>query len=181
MNGKGVAAGQESGQSEDDNSAQYLTFFLGQEEYGVDILRVNEIRGWTPVTPIPNTPAYIKGVINLRGTIVPIVDLRQRFQLASQEYGPTTVVVVLNVCSDERERVMGIVVDAVSDTYSISPEDIRPSPDFGGVVSVDYLHGLATVDDKMVVILDIDQLLSTDEMTEVAHAVTQEAQAATTL
>jgi purine-binding chemotaxis protein CheW len=143
---------------------QYLTFILRGEEYGVDILRVQEIRGWDNVTPIPNTPSYIKGVMNLRGTIVPIVDLRERFAMEVMPYGPTTVVIVLKVRSDDRERVMGIVVDAVSDVYNIGADDLKPPPDFGEVVSVEYVQGLATVDEKMVIVLDIDHMLTSGEL-----------------
>ncbi len=149
-----------AGASED----QCLTFILRGEEYGVDILRVQEIRGWDTVTPIPNTPSYIKGVMNLRGTIVPIIDLRERFGMEVMDYGPTTVVIVLKVHADERERVMGIVVDAVSEVYNIGADDLKPPPDFGEVVNVEYVQGLATVDEKMVIVLDIDHLLSSGEL-----------------
>jgi len=148
----------------DADTDQYLTFILNSEEYGVDILRVQEIKGWDNVTPIPNTPDYIKGVINLRGTIVPIIDLRKRFELESIEYGPMTVVIVLKVMNDDKERIMGIVVDAVSEVYNVSPEEMKPAPDFGSVVNVEYVHGLATVDEKMVIILNIDHLLTSEEL-----------------
>lgn len=143
---------------------QYLTFILAGAEYGVDILRVQEIRGWDAVTPIPNTPKYIKGVINLRGTIVPIVDLRERFHMEHMPYGPTTVVIVLKVIDAERQRVMGIVVDAVSEVYNIGPDNLKPPPDFGEVVSVEYVHGLGTVDDKMIIVLNIDHLLTSSDL-----------------
>ncbi|NOX26956.1 MAG: purine-binding chemotaxis protein CheW [Gammaproteobacteria bacterium] len=139
---------------------QYLTFILADEEYGVDILRVQEIKGWGSVTPIPNTPEFIKGVINLRGTIVPIIDLRQRFGLKKMEYGKLTVVIVLKVVCEVGERVMGIIVDAVSDVYNVAEEEMKPPPDFGSVVSIDYVKGLATVGEKMVIVLDIDHLLT---------------------
>lgn len=151
-----------------DNSDQYLTFLMSNEEYGVDILRVQEIRGWDSATSIPNTPKYIKGVINLRGTIVPIVDLRERFGLARPEYGATTVVIVLKVISDESERIMGIVVDAVSDVHNVGPRDMRPPPDFGNVVSIDFVKGLATVNEKMIIVLDIDRLLNTGHSSNVS-------------
>lgn len=138
---------------------QYLTFLLAGEEYGVDILRVQEIKGWDTVTKIPNTPEYVKGVINIRGTIVPIIDLRQRFGLEEKVYGPTTVVIVLRVESDSGERTMGIVVDAVSDVYNIAGEEEKPAPDFGAEIDTEYVRGLATVDQKMVILLDIDQLI----------------------
>lgn len=143
---------------------QYLTFILHGEEYGVDILRVQEIRGWDAVTPIPNTPKYIKGVINLRGTIVPIVDLRERFNIEAMDYGPTTVVIVLRINGAERNRIMGIVVDAVSEVYNIGADDIKPAPDFGEVVDLEYVHGIGAVDDKMIIMLNIDRLLSGDEL-----------------
>lgn len=152
------------GTSIDGDIDQYLTFILADEEYGVDILRVQEIKGWNSVTPIPNTPAFIKGVINLRGTIVPIIDLRQRFKLESVPYGPMTVVIVLKVVSEERDRIMGIVVDAVSDVYNVPDEEMKDAPDFGHVVNIKFVKGLATVNEKMVIILDIDHLLTCDEL-----------------
>ena len=146
------------------NKNQYLTFILAGEEYGVDILRVQEIKGWGSVTPIPNAPSYIKGVINIRGTIVPVIDLRLRFGLEQLKYGPTTVMIVLKVLSGDKSRIMGIVVDAVSDVYDISADQIRPSPDFGDVISMEYLKGLATVSDNMVIILDIDHLMNANDL-----------------
>ena len=152
--------------SQDDAGNQYLTFNLGNEEFGVDILRVQEIRGWSSTTAIPNTPSYVKGVVNLRGTIVPIIDLRDRFGMDALEYGPTTVVIVLKIESQEKHRIMGIVVDAVSDVYNIAEGDLKPPPDFGGIISIDFLKGLATVGDKMVSILDIDQLINVGVLEE---------------
>lgn len=147
-----------------DNAEQYLTFILKNEEYGVDILRVQEIKGWDSATPIPNTPAYVRGVINLRGTVVPLIDLRARFGLEQVAYGPTTVVIVLKVMSGATSRIMGIVVDAVSEVYNVTKQDMKPAPEFGGAVRVDFVKGLATVDQKMVIILDIDNLLNSDEL-----------------
>ena len=148
---------------------QYLTFMLAGEEYGVDILRVQEIKGWDSVTPIPNTPEYIRGVINLRGTIVPIVDLRCRFNLETVEYGPVTVVIVLRVDDPDggKSRVMGLVVDAVSDVYNVPEEAIKAAPDFGSVVDVNFVQGLATLDESMVIVLNIDRLLNAEEMSVV--------------
>ena len=143
---------------------QFLTFMLAGEEYGVDILRVQEIKGWDAVTTIPNTPDYIRGVINLRGTIVPIIDLRLRFELEKLEYGPTTVVIVLRVDSGDASRIMGIVVDGVSDVYNVPEEEIKPAPDFGSSVDTAFVKGLATVTEKMVIILDIDQMLNSKEL-----------------
>jgi len=150
---------------------QYLTFILAGEEYGVDILRVQEIKGWDSVTPIPNTPNYIKGVINLRGTIVPIIDLRHRFSLDEIPYGATTVVIVLKVSSENGNRTMGIVVDAVSDVYNVAAEEMKLPPDFG-TISIDYVKGLATVEEKMVIVLEIDKLLNSGAM-DTAEALLQ--------
>ncbi len=155
----------ELGMDIDAEADQYLTFIMADEEYGVDILRVQEIRGWEHVTPVPNTPKYIKGVINLRGTIVPLVDLRERFGVESIEYGPTTVVIVLKVISEDAERIMGIVIDAVADVYNIDEEKIKPAPDFGSVVSIEYVRGLASINEKMLIVLDIDKLLGSDQLT----------------
>ncbi|NOY71513.1 MAG: purine-binding chemotaxis protein CheW [Gammaproteobacteria bacterium] len=142
---------------------QYLTFIMAEEEYAVDILRVQEIKGWDVATALPNTPDYVRGVINLRGTIVPIIDLRQRFGLDSIQYGATTVVIVLKVLSDAGERIMGVVVDAVSEVYNVSPDEIKPAPSFGEVQK-EVVKGLATVENKMIIILDIDQLLNEREL-----------------
>lgn len=146
------------------NAAQYLTFMLDGEEYGVDILRVQEIKGWIPTTRIPNTPEYIRGVMNLRGAIVPIIDLRQRFAMPAVEYTATTVVIVLKVLKDGAERTVGFVVDAVSDVYNVAPEQCRDAPDFGAHVHTDFIRALATVEEKMVILLDIDSLMSVDDL-----------------
>lgn len=148
----------------DENTQQYLTFILAGEEYGVDILRVQEIKGWDAVTQIPNTPEYIRGVINLRGTIVPIIDLRIRFGMEQLEYGPTTVVIVLKVQSENASRIMGIVVDGVSDVYNMQKDEIKPSPDFGAGIDSSFVKGLATIDEKMVIIIDIDHMLNSNEI-----------------
>lgn len=148
-----------------DGSQQYLTFLLDGEEYGVDILRVQEIKGWDRVTPIPNTPAFIRGVLNLRGTIVPIIDLRLRFHLEHLAYGPTTVVIMLKVHNaEDKSRIMGIVVDGVSDVYNMPEEDIKASPDFGAAVDTAFIRGLATVNEKMVIVLEIDRMLNSHEL-----------------
>jgi purine-binding chemotaxis protein CheW len=139
---------------------QLLTFIVNGEEYGVDILRVQEIRGWTTPMPIPNTPAYVKGVINIRGDIVPIADLRERLGLEHRDYGATTAVVVLRVLNGSRHRIMGIVVDAMSDVTNVPSTDIKPPPDFGGGNGPSLAKGIATLSDKMVTILDVDQIFS---------------------
>lgn len=158
---------------DDGSEGQFLTFIMAKEEYGVDILRVQEIRGWDNVTPIPNTPSYIKGVINLRGTIVPIIDLRERFGLDSMEYDATTVVIVLKVVNGDRERIMGIVVDAVSDVYNVGEDEMNPPPDFGSVVSIDFVKGLVTVEEKMLIILEIDEMLNSGDLA-IADSVVQQ-------
>lgn len=160
----------------DENTQQFLTFILAGEEYGVDILRVQEIKGWDAVTQVPNTPEYVRGVINLRGTIVPIIDLRIRFSMEQLEYGPTTVVIVLKVISggDDNSRIMGIVVDGVSDVYNVNNEEINAAPDFGDGVDSSFVKGLATVDEKMVIILDIDHMLNSNELASVSKVVDEE-------
>ncbi|WFP51599.1 chemotaxis protein CheW [Methylomonas sp. EFPC3] len=141
---------------------QFLSFTLGREEYGVDILRVQEIRSWEPVSRIPNVPAYEKGVVNLRGAIVPIIDLRERFQLGRCEYTALTVVVVLQAKVADRTRIMGVVVDAVSDVVDVNKKQIQTAPDFGAKVSTEFITGLASVGGRMVMLLDVDKLLSLD-------------------
>ena len=141
---------------------QYLTFTLGDEEYGVDILRVQEIRAWDTATPIPNTPPYVKGVIIMRGTIVPVVDLRERFGMETLEYTQFTVVVLVKVIHGDRERIMGLIVDALSEVYGINEDQLRPPPEFGTVIRTDFIRGLATMEDKMVIVLDVDSLLGED-------------------
>ncbi len=142
---------------------QYLTFMMATEEYGVDILSVQEIRGWDHPTLIPNAPEHVRGVINLRGIIVPIIDLRLRFSLPALEISPVTVVIVLRVQTEKGERIMGIVVDAVSDVYDVRPEQLRPAPDLGHNVDVSYIRGLINVQERMVVLLDVDTLLNSDK------------------
>lgn len=139
---------------------QFLTFILGREEYGVTILQVQGIQGWDRVTPIPGTPDFILGVINLRGAIVPVVDLRRRFGMPAADFGPTTVVIVVRVTTEGHERTLGLVVDAVSDVRSVSESERMPAPDFGAAVKTDFVRGLATVDERMVILLDIDRLVS---------------------
>lgn len=143
---------------------QYLAFILAGEEYGVDILRVQEIKGWTTVTQIPNMPPHVKGVLNLRGTIVPIIDLRLRFGLEQIPYGATTVIVVLKVMNEQVSRVMGIVVDAVSDVYNVSAAEMKLPPEFGAKIKTEFVNGLATLDKKMVILLNIDRMLNSEEL-----------------
>ena len=139
---------------------ELLTFTLGKEEYGIDILKVQEIRGYDAVTSIANAPEFIKGVINLRGIIVPIVDMRIKFHLDKVEYDQFTVVIILNVAN----RVVGIVVDGVSDVIALTPEQIKPSPEFSTTLDTQYITGLGTVDERMIIVVDIEELLSSREM-----------------
>jgi purine-binding chemotaxis protein CheW len=152
---------------DEDAANQYLTFLLAGEEYGVDILKVQEIRGWEQPTMLPNTVDYVLGVINLRGTVVPIIDLRRRFSMEKSQFGQTTVVVVVKVASADKERTIGIVVDAVSEVYNVSDEQIRPAPDLGGAISTEFVKGLATMDEKMIILLDIDKLITTGVLKEI--------------
>ena len=138
---------------------QFLTFLLGAEQYGVEILKVQEIRGYSPVTPIPNTPAYIKGVMNLRGIVVPVIDLRVKFSMEAGEYSKFTVIIVVTV----GEKVMGLLVDAVSDVLDIPATEIRVPPDLGARADTRFISGMANAGDRLTVLLDIDRLLSEGE------------------
>jgi purine-binding chemotaxis protein CheW len=140
-------------------SRQYLSFFLGGQEYATDILRVQEIKGWDTVTRVPYSPNYILGVINLRGAIVPVVDPRVRFALESAPFDAATVVVVVRVAGPRGERIVGFVVDAVSDVYSFSAESIQPPPSAVGSVDQMFVLGLAKHEDRLVIILDIERLV----------------------
>lgn len=163
-------ASEQQAMVESHGTDQYLTFVMDEEEYGVDILSVQEIRGWEKTTKIPNSPKYLKGVINLRGTIVPIVDLRVKFNLSQVEYTPVTVVIVLKLTFEAGERTVGIVVDAVSDVYSILENDIRESPDVSQSANSQFIKGLATVNEKMVIILELAKLLDDQELPENAES-----------
>jgi purine-binding chemotaxis protein CheW len=148
------------------NVAQYLSFTLDNEEYGVDILRVQEIRSWEPVSRIPNVPHYEKGVVNLRGSIVPIIDLREKLGIKFTDYTPLTVVVVLQTNDNNKTRTMGVVVDSVSDVINLDKTKIQDAPDFGAKVSNEFINGLVSVNDRMVILLDVDKLLKLEELEE---------------
>ena len=139
---------------------ELLTFTLGSEEYGIDILKVQEIRGYDAVTTIANSPEFIKGVINLRGIIVPIVDMRIKFHLGKVDYNQFTVVIILNLAN----RVIGIVVDGVSDVITLTPEQLKPAPEFGTSLDTQYITGLGTVDERMIIVMDIEKLMSSSDM-----------------
>ena len=152
------------GDANDEAAGQYLTFILAGEEYGVEILKVQEIKGWDTATPIPNTPPHVLGVLNLRGAVVPIVDLRIRFDLESVPYGPTTVVIVVKVQADDQEKTVGLIVDAVADVYRLEPDQVQPPPDMGVAAHSESILGLATVQDKLVILLDVDRMIDFQNM-----------------
>jgi purine-binding chemotaxis protein CheW len=141
---------------------QVLTFVLATEHYGVDILRVQEIRGWSPITKIPHAPPHVLGVLNLRGAIVPIVDLRMRFDLQTAEYTPTTVIIVVSVGSASAVHNVGVVVDAVSDVIDVNQAEVRPPPELVGRSATQYILGLVPVEGRMTVLMDIDRLIGED-------------------
>ena len=142
------------------NAAEYLTFRLGQEEYGIDILKVQEIRGYEPPTRIANAPDFIKGVVNLRGTIVPIVDMRIKFNCTQADYNTFTVVIILNL----RQRVVGIVVDSVSDVMELASGSVRAAPDIESAIDNSCILGLGSVGERMLILLDIEKLMSSVDM-----------------
>ena len=143
-----------------ENGGEYLTFSLGREAYGVDILKVQEIRGYDTVTRIPDAPAFIKGVINLRGTIVPVVDMRLKFNLGSAEYNEFTVMIILNVAG----RIVGMVVDGVSDVLQLDGAQILPPPEFGASFDTRYITGIGALDGQMLILVDIETLMAGPEM-----------------
>ena len=145
---------------------EFLTFALGEEEYGVDTLKVQEIRGYEAVTRLPDAPDYIKGVINLRGTIVPVIDMRIKFNLDKVEYDAMTVMIVLNVA----DRVVGIVVDGVSDVIRLGGAQIREVPELGAAIDRKFLTGIGTLDERMLILLDIERLMTSAEMGLVTEA-----------
>lgn len=146
--------------SMDNNGREFLTFTLGTENYGLEIMKVKEIRGYEPVTKIANAPAYVKGVLNLRGDIVPIIDLRLKFNVGEASYNEFTIVIMLHV----QDRIVGIVVDAVSDVVNLAADEIRPPPEFGVAFDSDYLYGLAQVGEQMVILLNIETLITSSEL-----------------
>jgi purine-binding chemotaxis protein CheW len=141
---------------------QYISFLLDGVEYGVDILHVQEIKGWDAATPVPSTPDYVLGLINLRGTVVPVIDLRLRFGLEKAEDHRGQVVVIVRFEQDERVRVFGLVVDAVSEVYGVSASQVGPPPEFGDSASIDFVEGLVTIEERMLILLDVRRLLEVD-------------------
>jgi purine-binding chemotaxis protein CheW len=140
--------------------AEYLAFTLGREEYGIDIQKVSEIRNYEAPTRIAAAPEFVKGVVNLRGTIVPIVDMRIRFNLGTPEYGPFTVVIILNIGN----RTVGMVVDAVSDVTTLTPDQIKAAPEIASTINTDHIVGLGTIDDRMLILVDIERLMASEDM-----------------
>lgn len=156
MNSNDILSSQKPG----DQAHQYLTFILDGEEYGVEILRVQEIRGWTKARPIPNAPSWLRGIIDLRGSIVPIVDLRERFDIEPLEYGPTTVVIVVRFHDEKQkdQRDLGIVVDAVSEVYTVEPRNIKQAPNVCNAIDDQFIDGIAMINDKIIILLDMNRL-----------------------
>lgn len=163
-----------------DGTHQFLTFALGQEEYGVEILNIQEIKGFSAITPLPNAPVFIKGVLNLRGTIVPIIDLRRRFGLPDVELTKFTVIVVVQIQGSPSgaqgpKRTMGFIVDAVSDVLNVSGHDIQPTPELHGQVDTSFINGLAKAGEKLVILLDIEKVLTTVEAAGMAQTAVETA------
>jgi len=144
-----------------DQVEEYLTFILGDEQYGVDILKVKEIRGWEPLREMHDVPDYVKGVLDFRGVIIPIIDLRIRFGIDRVEYLPTTVIIVLASADD---NMMGIVVDSVSDVLSVKNSEMKAAPSLGSHINTDYVVGMVTQDDGMIMLVDSDQLVDMEEL-----------------
>ncbi|MBS3910189.1 MAG: purine-binding chemotaxis protein CheW [Actinobacteria bacterium] len=139
---------------------QFVTFALDNEKYGVEVLKVQEIIGYQGFAKVPNVPPFVKGVLNLRGSVVPVVDLRLKLNMKPREYDNFTVILIMEV----RERVVGIIVDAVSDVVNLSPEDIQQTPDFSSGIRVDFIKGMGRKDEELIIILDIDRVLSSNEL-----------------
>ncbi len=141
-------------------TSQYVTFLLGEETYGISILKLNEIIAYQNCTTIPNVPGFIKGVLNLRGIVVPVIDLRERFSMETKAYDQFTVIMILDVSG----RIMGLIVDAVSDVITLNEEDIKPRPNFSTSISTHFIHGMGVKDNKFIILLDVDKLLSDEEL-----------------
>jgi len=147
-----------------ENEGKYLTFQLAEEGYGIGILKVREIIGMLPVTPVPQTPHFLKGVINLRGQVIPVVDLRLKFGLLEEEYTERTSIIVVEVKGVSNSIPIGIVVDTVSEVINISAASIEPTPTFGASIKTSYILGMAKTDSGVKILLNIDQVLSTEEL-----------------
>lgn len=145
-------------------AGKYLIFHLGAEEFGIEALKVREIMGLQDITAIPQVPAHVKGVINLRGKVIPVIDLRMKFSMPPQEYTPRTCIVVVRIRQDEEEIMIGMVVDGVVEVMNVVASDIEDTPDFGPGVVTPYLTGMAKIKDKVKILLDIEQVLQSSEL-----------------
>ncbi|MFH1980807.1 MAG: chemotaxis protein CheW [Pseudomonadota bacterium] len=152
------------------NDGKYLTFILAAEEYGIGILKIKEIMGMMPITSVPQTPDYVTGVINLRGKVIPVIDLRLRFHLDSREHNDRTCIVVVEMATEQMKVEVGIVVDAVSEVLNIKGADIEPPPSFGASVNTDFISGMAKINGGVKMLLDIDRVLSSDEVHSLKQA-----------
>ncbi len=148
----------------DEKEGKYLTFILADEEYGIGILKVKEIIGMAPITSVPQTPGFVKGVINLRGKVIPVMDLRLRFGIVEIDYSDRTCIIVVEIAGQAGTVLIGIVVDAVSEVLNIKSEDIEDAPAFGARLNTDYISGMAKMEGGVKILLDIDKVLSQDEM-----------------
>ena len=151
----------------DKKEGKYLTFTLDKEEYGIGILRVKEIIGMMPITPVPKTPEYIKGVINLRGKVIPVMDLRLRFGMDKIDYNERTCIIVVEIDGHTGTVMVGIVVDSVSEVLNIKEEDIEDTPTFGAKLSTDYILGMAKMDGEVKILLEIDRVLKSEEIEKI--------------
>ncbi|MEE4245110.1 MAG: chemotaxis protein CheW [Kangiellaceae bacterium] len=148
----------------EESNSQFLSFQLADETYCVDILTVSEIRGWQRPTHLPNSPSYIKGVINIRGDIIPIIDLREKFQVCDPQYTKSTVIIVLTTHTETKSRTVGVVVDSVSDVFDFNKKDIKEAPNSSGTIDARTIRGLCDIDDEIIVVLDVDVMLDLTEI-----------------
>ena len=153
-----------------DKEGKYLTFTLAEEEYGIGILKIKEIIGMLPITSVPQTPDFVKGVINLRGKVIPVMDLRLRFGMMSMDYTERTCIIVVEISGQAGTILIGIVVDAVSEVLNIKGNDIEKTPTFGTKLNTDYILGMAKMEGGVKILLDIDQVLSSDELSMLSKA-----------
>ena len=153
-----------------DKEGKYLTFMLAEEEYGIGILKIKEIIGMLPITSVPRTPDYVKGVINLRGKVIPVMDLRLRFGMPSIDYSERTCIIVVEIEGNSGTILIGIAVDAVSEVLNIKADDIEKTPTFGARLNIDYILGMAKMEDGVKILLDIDRVLSSDELSLLSEA-----------
>lgn len=153
-----------------DKEGKYLTFTLAEEEYGIGILKIKEIIGMLPITSVPQTPDFVKGVINLRGKVIPVMDLRLRFGMMSIDYTERTCIIVVEISGQAGTILVGIVVDAVSEVLNIKGDDIEKTPTFGTKLNTDYILGMAKMEGGVKILLDIDQVLSSDELSMLSEA-----------